>query len=123
MQTGSKSGIDAASKRTAALLLIATSSIAAAGCVAPLLVAGLSGAGMLGAHEGMSALQRRQMGSDDRLRSITAGSVGSSADDITTISDKHWRGGVVHWVATTRNGQRFRCEWGIANGNCTPFTP
>ena len=121
MRTGSGSGMGAATKRTGAVLLVAASSIVVAGCVAPLLVAGLSGAGMFGATKGMSALQRRQMGSDDQLRSVTAGRLGISADDITAISDKHWRHGVVHWVATNRSGQRFSCEWGTANGTCAPF--
>ena len=107
--------------RVRSAIVAGACSVVVGGCVAPLLVAGASGAGMFGSFKGMSAIQRHQMASDDRLRSLSAGSIGVSSDDIIAISDKHWRHGVVHWVVTTRNGRRFGCESGTANGSCAPL--
>jgi hypothetical protein len=120
MRRGTGWGGAPGAMRVAAVVWVTAGSSLAAGCVAPLLVAGASGAGMFGAHKSMSAIQRHQMASDDRLRSISAANVGGSAEDIT-ISDKHWRHGVLHWVAVNRNGQRFGCEMGEANWSCAPL--
>lgn len=71
----------------------------------------------------MDALTKRELASDDRLRHISGASLGVSSQDIAGISDKDWRGGILHWVATKRDGQRFKCESGAGSGICTPYTP
>ncbi len=108
------------SGRSGTALFAIAFSIVATGCAAPLIGAAVSGAGMLGAHKGMNAIQRQQLADSDRLRSISAGALRVSADDIT-ISDKRWRKGVLHWIAANQKGQQSRCEMGEANLSCTPF--
>lgn len=109
-------------RKTSALMLVATCSSLAGGCVAPLVAGAAAGAGVFGAGEGANALARREQASDARLRHITAASVSLSSDDITSISDKDWRGGILHWVAAINDGRRFRCESGAGTAICTPLT-
>lgn len=121
MRQGFGFGMADAPKRVRAFLLAAVCSTLTSGCVAPLLAGAAAGAGVFGVNEGISALQRRELAGDDRLRHISASSLNISSDDIASISDKNWRGSILHWVVTHRNGRRFRCEAGAGSGNCTPF--
>ena len=105
------------------LVFVAISSFLASGCVAPLLAGAAAGAGVFGVNEGIAALTRRELADDNRLRHVTAASLQMSSEDIPTISDKEWHGDVLHWIATTRTGDRFRCEAGHGSGFCTPVRP
>lgn len=104
------------------LLFIAACSTLTGGCVAPLLAGAAAGAGIFGVGEGADALMRREQMGDARLRHISAAALGVGSGDITTITDKDWRDGILHWNVVRRDGQRFQCESGAGTAICTPRT-
>lgn len=108
-------------KRLKGGFVLASCSMLAAGCAAPLLAGAAAGAGVFGAGEATDALARRELSNDDRLRHISAASLGVGSQAIADISDRDWRGGILHWVAITRDGQRFNCESGAGTAICTPY--
>jgi len=110
-------------RRAVLSIFLVIPALAASGCVAPLIAGAAAGAGVFGVNEGIAALTRRDLADDSRLRHLTAASLEMSSDDIPTISDKDWRGDVLHWIATTRTGDRFRCESGHGSALCTPVRP
>ena len=66
------------------LIVVAGCSTLVGGCVAPLIAGLAAGGGVLGVGEGTDALARRAQSGDDRLKHITAASLGVSSADIAT---------------------------------------
>ena len=93
------------------------------GCVAPLAAGLAAGAGIFGVNAAGGAISKKAQAGDDRLRYVTGASLGVSSVDIASISEKDWKGDILYWVATHRNGNRFRCEQAAGTAHCTPYTP
>ncbi|HEY6815854.1 MAG TPA: hypothetical protein VI168_09980 [Croceibacterium sp.] len=107
-------------RRFGSTLIAMAGSVLVAGCAAPLVAGLAAGAGVLGVGAGTEALSKREMADDDRLRHISAASLGISSTDLATISGKDWRGDILYWVATDVDGRRFRCEYGAGTAHCVP---
>lgn len=107
-------------KYAAALTFVTVSAASIGGCVASELVGAAAGAVDWGADELGTDTGRRYAAREDRLRRISAETLNIGVAEIRDISGREWRGGMLHWVATTRAGQRYRCESGAERAACTP---
>lgn len=81
------------------------------------------GEGCLGSGRPRKPLIDGTLANDDRLRHLSAASIGTSSHDIATIGEKDWRRDILHWVATTRDGRWLRCEAGTGSAICSPHLP